>query len=81
MEQILDLRIALRYLVVPIRRLSYIFVDNDRTLNSSVTPQGKIRTRCAALSFYRVMESIAAKIISYNFINGKINPADILSKY
>ena len=33
-----------------------------------------------ALSFHRVREDIAAKIITYHFVNVKINPADVLSK-
>jgi hypothetical protein len=80
-EQILDLRITLRYLGVPLRKLSYMFGDNDSVVNSSMTPFGKIHKRHVALSFHRVREAIAAKIISYQFINGKINPADILSKH
>ena len=32
-------------------------------------------------SFHRVREAIAAKIVSYHFIKGVINPADILSKH
>ena len=76
-EQILDLRITLRCLVVPISKLSCMFVDNDSVLNSSMTPQGKIHKRHVALSFHRVREAIAANIISYQFISGKINPADI----
>ena len=55
--------------------------DNDSAVNSSMTPQGKIHKRHVALSFYRIREAIAAKIISYQFINGKINPTDILSKH
>ena len=41
----------------------------------------KRHKRHAALSFHRVRESIAAKIISYHFIEGKHNPADVLSKH
>jgi hypothetical protein len=80
-EQILDLRITLRYLGVPRRKLSYVFGDNDSVVNSSMTPFGKIHKRHVALSFHRGREAIAAKIVSYQFINGKINPADILSKH
>ena len=37
--------------------------------------------RHVALSFHRVREAIAAKIIDYHFINDEINPADILCKH
>ena len=80
-ENILDLRITLRCLGAPVRKLSYMFGDNDRVVNGSVTSQGNIHKRHVALSFRRVREAIAAKIISYQFIGGKINPADILSKH
>ena len=81
MEQILDLRIALRCLGVSIRSTSCMFGDNKSVVDSSMTPHGKMRKRHIALSFHRVRESIAAKIVSYHFIDGKDNPADILSKH
>jgi len=34
-----------------------------------------------ALSYHRVREAIAAKIINFQHIRGNINPADILSKH
>ena len=80
-EQILDLRITLRYLGVPIRSTSYMFGDNKSVVDSSMTPHGKIHKRHVALSFHRVREAIAANIINYQFIDGKINPADVLSKH
>ena len=42
---------------------------------------GNTHKRHVALSFHRVRESIAAKIISYHFIEGKYNPADVMSKH
>ena len=80
-EQILDLRNTLRYLGVPIKTKSFMFGDNRSVVDSSMTPHAKIHKRHVALSFHRVREAIAAKIIGYYFINGEINPADILSKH
>ena len=80
-EQILDLRITLRYLGVPIRSISYMFGDNKSVVDSSMTPNGKLHKRHIALSFHRVRESIAAGIVNYLFIDGKHNPADALSKH
>ena len=80
-EQILYLRITLQYLGAPIRKLSCMFGGNDSAFNSSMTPQGNIHKSIASLYFYRVREAIAAKIASYYFISGKINPADNLSKH
>ena len=66
---------------MPIRSTSYMFGDNKSVVNSSMTPHGKTHKRHAALSFHRVRESIAAKIIYYHFIDDKDNHADILSKH
>ena len=80
-EQIIDLRNTLRCLGVPIRKKSFMFGDNATVVNGSTTPHAKIHKRHVALSFHRVREAIAAKIVSYYFIKGTLNPADILSKH
>ena len=54
--------------------------DNDSVANSSMTHQGKIHKRHAALSFRRVREAISAKIVSCQLISGNVNLADILIK-
>ena len=58
-----------------------MFGDNDTVVSGSMTPHAKIHKRHVALSFHRVREAIAAKIVSYHFIKGVINPADTLSKH
>ena len=58
-----------------------MFGDNSSVVDSSMTPHAKIHERHVALSFHRVREAIAAKIIGYYFVPGEINPADILSKH
>ena len=80
-EQILDLRVALRCLGVPICSASCMLGDSKSAADSSMTPHGKIHKRHVALSFYHARESIAAKIISYHFADGKGNIADVLSKH
>ena len=57
-----------------------MFDDNKNVVDSSVTPNGKIHKRHIALSFHRVKESIAARIVIYQFVDGKHNPVDSLSK-
>ena len=80
-EQVIDLRTTLRYLGVPIRKKSYMFGDNKSVVDSSITPHAKLHKRHTALSFHRVREAIAAKIIAFYHIAGETNPADILSKH
>ena len=55
--------------------------DNDCAFNSRMSTHRKACKRYAALLFHRVIEDIAAKIISYHFINRKINPSGTLSKH
>jgi hypothetical protein len=80
-EQIIDLRHTLRYLGVPIREKSYMFGDNKSVVDSSTQIHAKLHKRHNILSFHRVREAIASGYILYSFINGEINPADLLSKH
>jgi hypothetical protein len=80
-EQIIDLRNTLRYLGVPIRERSYMFGDNQSVVNSSTQVHAKLHKRHNMLSFHRVREAIASKMVGYHFVPGNINPADILSKH
>ncbi len=78
-EQIIDNRLSLRYLGVPVKE-SFMFGDNKSVVNSSNVPAGKLHKRHIALSWHRVRESIAAKILYFIHIPGAINPSDMLSK-
>jgi hypothetical protein len=80
-EQIIDLRNTLRYLGVPIREKSYMFGDNKSVLDSSMQLDAKLHKRYTMLSFHRVREAIATGILSFYFLSGDDNPADILSKH
>ena len=80
-EQILELRHTLRYLGVPIRDKSYMFGDNESVVNSSMHPHAKLHKRHTMLSFHRVRQAIAHHILVFFHIDGKINPADLLSKH
>ena len=80
-EQVIDLRNTLRYLGVPVRDRSIMFGDNESVVNSSMQVHAKLHKRHTMLSFHRVREAIASKMIGFYHISGKINPADILSKH
>ena len=80
-EQIIDLRITLRYLGVPIIGPSYMFGDNESVVNSSMLFCAKLHKRHTALSFRRVQESIAANICRFYHIKGTANLADVFSKH
>jgi hypothetical protein len=80
-EQIIDHRISLRYLGVPIREHTYMFGDNKSGVGSGSKVDAKLHKRHTALSFHRVREAIAAGVLEFYHIAGTINPADILSKH
>ena len=80
-EQIIDLRTTLRYLGVPVNEKSYMFGDNESVVNSSKNLYSKLTKRHNALSYHRVCEAIASGYVKFSYIPGKLNPADILSKY
>jgi len=48
---------------------------------SSTIPHSRLNKRHVTLSYHWVRECIAAGIVSYHFIDGDKNPADILSKH
>jgi hypothetical protein len=80
-DQIVDLRDTLRYLGVPIKTRSFLFGDNQAVVNNSVIPHSTLSKRHNALSYHRVREAIAAGMVNFYWIDGKVNPADIVSKH
>ena len=77
-EKVIDLRLPLCYLVVPIQAKSYVLRDNKTGVESGTRPQSKLHKQHTALFFHQVREAIAAKIYH---ISVEINPAEILSKH
>jgi hypothetical protein len=80
-DQIIDLRITLRDLGVEVYGSAIMFGDNKSVVTSSTIPHSGLNKRHNALSYHRVREAIAAKILKFFHIEGKLNPADILSKH
>jgi hypothetical protein len=80
-EQIMDIRMTLRYLGVPIRDRSYVFGDNKSMINSATQIHSKLHKRHTMLSYDRVREAGAAGIVHITHVPGSANPADILSKH
>ena len=80
-EQCMEIRHTLRYLGVPINGKSFMFGDNKSVVDSSMHPHAKLHKRHTMLSFHRVRQAIAHNVLSFFHIDGKINPADILSKH
>ena len=68
-EQIRDLRNTLRYLGVPIMDKAYMFGDNKSVDMSSTIPQSILKERHNMLSYNRVRELIAAKILEFCWLS------------
>ena len=80
-EQIMDLRKTLRYLGVPIMTKAYMFGNNKSVVMSSTIPQSILNKRHNMLSYHRVREAIAAKILEFHWCLSGQNKSDILSKH
>ena len=79
-NQVVDLRLTLLYLGIPICEKSYMFGDNTTVINSLSKPHSKLHKCHNPLSFHHAHEAITSKYVSFTFL-GKYNPADILSKH
>ena len=77
-EQIIDLRNTLRYLGVPIMTKAYIFGDNKSVVMSSTIPQSILNKRHNMLSYHRVREASATKILEFHWCSSDQNRSDIL---
>ena len=69
------------YMGVPIKGKRYMFGDNESVITSSTIPDSILQKRHLALAYHRVREAIASKDLAFYHMDGKRNPADILSKH
>lgn len=79
-EQIMDIRNTLRYMGIPINDKTYMFGDNQSVVTSSTLPHSVLKKRHNMLAYHRVREAIAAGILKFFHISGKLNPSDVLTK-
>ena len=80
-DKIIETRYMLRMLGVPMEGPSYMFGDNLAVVNSASIPDDTLKKRHNALCYHRVREAIAADIVKFIHIEGKDNPADVLTKF
>jgi len=57
-----------------------MFGDNETVASGASIPHSKLHKRHVSLSFHRVREAIASKMLDFIHVPGKQNPADVLSK-
>ena len=77
-EQIVDLRQTLRYLGVPINSKAYMFGDNKSVMPCSTVPHSLLSKRHNILSYHRVREAIATKILLFHWCDSSQNKSDII---
>jgi hypothetical protein len=80
-DQIVDLQNTIRYLGAPVKERNFLFGDNQAVVSNSVIPHLTLSKRHNALSYRRVREATAAGMVNFYWIDGKSNPADIVSKH
>ena len=79
-EQIMD-RNTLRYLGVPIMNKAYMFGNNKSVVMSSTILQSILNKRHNMLSYHRVREAIATKILKIHWCSSSQNRSDRLCKH
>jgi hypothetical protein len=80
-EQMRTIKFTLLYLGVPIVDRSIMVGDNKTVVESAVQPHSRLHKSHLMLSYHYVREAIASGNYAYVWLNGKDNPADILSKH
>jgi hypothetical protein len=80
-EQIIAMRLTLRYLGVEIHGATHLFGDNGSVVTSSSVPESPLRKRHQALAYHFTREAIASGAVDFRHLPGDLNPADILSKH
>ena len=80
-EQIMAMRLTLRYLGVEVHGSTRLFGDNGSVVTSSSVPDSPLRKRHQALAYHYTREAIASGAVDFRHIPGELNPADILSKH
>ena len=58
-----------------------MFGDNESVVNSSKILYSKLTKHHNVLSYHCFCEAIASGYVKFSYLPGKLNPADILSKY
>ena len=60
---------------------TYMFGDNKSVVTSSTIHQSIVNKRHNMLSYHRVREAIAAKLLEFHWCSSDQNRSDILSKH
>jgi hypothetical protein len=79
-DQIDGLRYKLHMFGIPLDGPTKVFCDNDAVVCNATHPESTLRRKHTSIAYHRCREVQAAGYIKIGFIEGRINPADILTK-
>ena len=79
-EQIIDIHYTLRMFGVPLDGPAWLLGDNQAVINSTTIPHSSLSKRWNALSYHCCREAVATGIVRFEFLPGRENPSDILTK-
>ena len=69
----------------PKEKYTWLLGDNKSVITSSTIPHSSLSKRHQALAYHRVRSAVAAKLglgfLKFSHIDGKQNPADIMTKF
>ena len=79
-EETIAVRYMLRCLGVKVERSSYVFGDNLGVIQNATIKDSLLKKKHVAISYHRVREATAARIVHPVKIDSKDNYADVLTK-
>jgi hypothetical protein len=79
-EGIIEFRYKLRMMGITLQGPSQVLCDNKSVVLNMTLPSSTLKKKHNAIAYHRVRETVAAKVIKVNHIDGKANLADILTK-
>ena len=79
-EEVKSLRFMLRCLGIPVTGPSNLIGDNLSVIMNASLPQADLKKKHVALSYHIVRESVASSVCDPLWLDGKLNPSDILTK-
>jgi hypothetical protein len=80
-KQLINQCYTLLVMGIPLDPPSWLFSENQSDIMSSTIPSSTLNKRHNALSYQRLRESIAARIIYFIYIEDLYNPSDFLTKF
>ena len=80
-EQNEALRYKLRMMGIPITGPSNGFCDNKSVVTNSTVPQSTLQKKHNMVAYHKVRESVAMEAIRITHERGKVNMADVLTKF